>query len=206
MIIRELQPVGKNRIKIVTDDAFAFVLYKGELPLYHLEVGAELSDAMLHTIYEEILYKRVKLRAMKLLLQKRYTKKQLKDKLLQGGYPEEVADHALSYVSSFHYVDDDSYIADYIRAHQAVRSRKEIEQKLFQRGISHEEIERVYLQLSDEGELNSEEEAIKILFEKKHFKEKISDKKERDKCIAFFLRKGFSSYTVLNFIKKAEQE
>ena len=49
------------------DDEFAFVLYKGELRLYHVAVGEEISQKDYDDILNQVLPKRAKLRAMNLL-------------------------------------------------------------------------------------------------------------------------------------------
>ena len=205
MIVRELIPLGKDRFRIITDETFAFVLYKGELPLYHIEPGMQLDRRMIQKIYDEILYKRVKARALKLLLQRPYTMKQLKDKLLDGGYPEELADHALSYVGSFHYVDDDLYAENFIRSQMGAHSRKEIEHKLSQKGISRETIADAFSRMEDAEELSDDHVVVLDLLKKRRYDPHDSTEKDRERQIAYLVRKGFSLSTVLDVMKQLDQ-
>ena len=123
MIVTGLEELTKSRSRVSIDGEFAFVLYKGELRHFHLQVGEELGKKDYETIMQEILPKRAKLRAMNLLLKKDYTTAKLREKLLLGGYPEEIVDIALEYVASFHYVDDLRFAMDFIRCHQEDRRR-----------------------------------------------------------------------------------
>ena len=109
MTVTRIEELSKSRSRVYIDDQFAFVLYKGELRLYHLREGEEIALQDYETILGEILPKRAKLRAMNLLKSRDYTVSQLRQKLEQGGYPEAVAEEALGYVESFHYTDDLRY-------------------------------------------------------------------------------------------------
>ena len=51
MTVDRLEPLDRQRSKVFVDGDFAFVLYRGEIRRYHLEEGAELSEAL----YREIL-------------------------------------------------------------------------------------------------------------------------------------------------------
>ena len=114
MEVTEIQELTKSRSKIVIDQEFAFVLYKGELRQYGIKLGQDLSEETFDEIMTEVLPKRAKLRAMNLLKSRSYTEAQLRTKLQQGGYPETVIAEALAYVASFHYTDDLQYALDYI--------------------------------------------------------------------------------------------
>ncbi len=205
MIVRELVPLGKDRFRIITDETFAFVLYKGELPLYHIEPGMQLDRQLIQKIYDEILYRRVKARALKLLLQRPYTTKQLKDKLQGGGYPEELADYALDYVGSFRYVDDDLYAENFIRSQMGAHSRKEIEYKLSQKGITREMIDDAFSRLEEAEELSDDHAVVLDLLKKRRYDPLRAAEKDREKQIAYLVRKGFSLSTVLDVLKQLDQ-
>ena len=151
MRVLKIEELSKTRNRVITDTEFAFVLYKGELRHYGIAEGAEISQETVREIREELLPKRAKLRAMNLLAKRQYTGKQLYDKLIQGGYDEETAESALAYVRSFHYVDDAEYASEFIRCNVDKRSRREIEQKLRQRGIAAEIIADAFDKMQEMG-------------------------------------------------------
>lgn len=191
MTVTEITEVSNSRSRIEIDHQFAFVLYKGELRQYHLREGEELQESDYRTIMEEVLPKRAKLRCMNLLKSREYTTEQLKTKLRQGQYPEEIIDQAISYVSSFHYIDDLRYATDYITAHEATRSRNRIEQDLYRKGISQLTIARAFQDWQSQGGTQDEQSMIQALLTKKHYDPENADYKEQQRIYAYLLRKGY---------------
>ena len=196
MVVTEIQELSKSRSKIVLDQEFAFVLYKGELRQYRVQLGTELAEEDYREIMTELLPKRAKLRAMNLLKSRSYTTAQLHMKLQQGGYPEEVIRDALEYVASFHYTDDLRYAVDFIIVNEQRKSRFRIEQDLRTKGISAETIEQAWREWQENGGSQDESEMIKALLEKRRFDPKNADRKEQQKVYAFLLRKGFSGENI----------
>lgn len=182
----------KSRSKVYIDQEFAFVLYKGELPVYGIKLGEELEESDYYKIMEELLPRRAKLRAMNLLLKKTYTSAQLRQKLEEGCYPERVINQALEYVASFHYTDDLQYAVDYITYHEESRSRKRMEQDLMKRGISRELFEKAWGLWEEQGGHQDEEGMIRRLLEKKGYDPETCDPAETRRMYQFLLRKGFS--------------
>ncbi len=196
MIVTEIEAFSSKKSRVYLDGAFAFVLYKGELHKYGIEKGRELTEDMFLELTQELLPRRAKLRAMALLKSRRYTERQLMDKLLQGGCPPEIAEEALRYVKSFHYVDDGAYAYDYLSQHGREKSPKELEQKLLQRGIGKEEIARAMETLAADGALCGEEEAVRRALEKRRYPKDASDEKEKRRVYAYLYRRGFSPEAV----------
>ncbi len=192
MVVSELRELDKKRVKVFLDGDFAFVLYKGELKEYKVREGQELDPACYRQITEDLLPKRCKLRAMNLLQKKDYTERQLRDKLVEGLYSSEIVDEAIEYVKSYRYLDDDRYARDYIVYHMESRSRARIMQDLMGKGIAKDvitgAIEELYA--GDDGE--AELEQIRSLLIKKHYDPENCDFKEKQKIMAFLMRKGFS--------------
>ena len=44
MLVTQVTELSKSRSKVYIDQEFAFVLYKGELRLYHIKEGQQLSE------------------------------------------------------------------------------------------------------------------------------------------------------------------
>ena len=192
MRVTQVVELSKSRSKVYIEQEFAFVLYKGELRLYHIREGEELTEEDYDTIMQEVLPKRAKLRAMNLLKSREYTTVQLRNKLKQGFYPDEVVEKALEYVGSFHYTDDLRYAKDYITYHAEKKSRKRIEQDLQNKGISREIMEQAWVEWQELGGEQDEQAMIRELLNKKHYNVEQADYKEQQKIYAFLMRKGFS--------------
>ena len=191
MIISEIKELDKKRVKVYIDNEFAFVLYKGELRDYSIKEGQELSESNYREIMDVVLPKRCKLRAMNLLQKKDYTEKQLHDKLSEGLYPREIIDDAIHYVKAYHYLDDERYARDYITYHMSIRSKNRIIQDLSGKGISKDIFMPIVEELYVEEDSDVELDQIKKLLSKKHYDPEQSDFKEKQKIMAFLLRKGF---------------
>lgn len=146
------------------------------------------------------LQKRAKLRCMHLLEKRDYTEKQLRDKLRMGKteYPPEMIDAAIEYVKSYHYVDDARYAAQYIDSRKISKSRRQMEQELFQKGIARD----VAAQAFEEAEPIPEEELIRRWIEKRHYDVQTADMAETRRMYAFLARKGFQSDSILRALKK----
>lgn len=193
MRVTQIVELSKSRSKVYIEQEFAFVLYKGELRLYHVREGEEISEEDYRTITQEVLPKRAKLRAMNLLKSREYTTAQLRNKLKQGFYPETVIEDALQYVASFHYTDDLRYAVDYITYQESQRSRMRIEQDLQGKGIAREIIEQAWAQWQEQGGEQDELAMIEALLRKKNYHPEQADRKEQQKIYGFLMRKGFGA-------------
>lgn len=202
MIVTEIQELSKSRSKIVLDQEFAFVLYKGELRQYSIKLGQDFSEKAYQEIMTEVLPRRAKLRAMNLLKSRTYTTAQLRIKLQQGGYPETVIGEALEYVASFHYTDDLRYAVDFITDNEHRKSRFRIEQDLRGKGISAEVIEQAWQEWQANGGTQDEDAMIEALLRKKNYDPERADIKEQQKVYAFLMRKGFSVEKISRAMRK----
>ena len=199
MIVTDILELDKKRNKIYIDGEFAFVLYKGELKDYDIKPGMSLSESNYAEITEVLLPKRCKLRAMNLLQKKDYTEKQLRDKLAEGLYPKDILEDAIHYVKSYRYLDDERYARDYVTYHLPTRSKNRIIQDLSGKGIDKGIFMPIIEEIYDEEGEDPELEQIRKLLIKKSYDADSADYKEKQKIMAFLMRKGFQ----MSLIKKA---
>lgn len=194
-------PQDKKKVKICLDNGEEFVLYKGEAAKLSLFEKKVIKEAEYQQIMKEILGKRATKRAMHLLEQQERTEKQLRDKLQQNGYPLECIEQAVSYVKSYHYVDDYRYASVYIRYHQEQESRQKLTQKLMTRGIRRDIIE----QAMEEEFVADERMQIRELLRKRHFDIENADEAARRKMIGFLMRRGFKTRDIFGVMRMAEE-
>ena len=192
MKVTKLNPIAKNRIQVVFEDDFSFVLYKGEVRSFKIVEGEELSDSSYREIIEKVLPKRATLRAMNLLKVRPYTVSGLTQKLHEGGYPDSAVSAAIEYVSSYHYLDDLQYAIDYINTYKDRKSCQRIMQDLKLKGISKADIENALAEEWDDEAANLEEEQIRSFLKKKGFDSETSTYEEKAKILSSLYRKGFS--------------
>ena len=121
------------------------------------------------------------------------TECQLRLKLEEGEYPREAIDQAIAYVQSFHYLDDRRYAENYVESRKGSMSRRELQQKLYQRGIP-----KALIQEALEGcEPDQEKASIQEWMRKKHYNPQEATLEEQRRMYGFLLRKGFRTGDVL---------
>ena len=198
MYVTKLEPVTKAKYKVFLEEQFAFVLYKGELSRYKIEEGATLSQETVEEIKKEILEKRAKLRAMHLLERMDRTEAELRAKLKQDLYPEDIIETAMQYVKSFGYIGDMAYAKRFVESRQHSKSKLEIKMLLLQKGVSKEIVQTVF---EDCFEEQDELAAIRRLVQKKRFCAETATDAEKKKMYGYLIRKGFSYEDVRQVIQ-----
>lgn len=196
MTVTGIKEITKSRMKIEIDGAFAFVLYKGELRVYGIKEGQEISKKSYQEILEEVLSKRAKLRAMNLLKSRSYTAAQLREKLTAGGYPGQIIEDALAYVVSFGYINDRQYALDFIEYNKGRKSKSRILADLYKKGISRELIEEAWEDVVGEDGRELEKEQALFWMNKKKYASETASLQEKQKMTAFLYRKGFTNETI----------
>lgn len=187
MIITEIKPHNKKKSKIYIDGSFAFLLYKGEMRRYQIEEGKELSEEIYEELLQEVLLKRGKARAMHLLMSMERTEGQLRQKLLEGGYPPAVIEQVLDYVKGYRYVDDERYASDYVRTKGRSKSVRQMKADLLRKGVSQEVIRHTI-----ENQEVDESVAIRRLIDKKNIDVEHATRDQMQKLYQSLARRGFS--------------
>lgn len=187
MVITSMEPCEKGKVKIYFDQAEPFYLYRGEVKKLGLESRMQLDGESYRHIYYDIVGKRVIKRAMHLLEKKDRTEEELRKKLEQGEYPDELIDNAVAYVKSYHYIDDERYARTFVRLNQERKSAGRLRQDLLARGIAKDVVE---IALEEENE-TPPEELIRKLLEKKQYDASGASLQEKQKMYRFLMGKGF---------------
>ena len=202
MTVTRLEPLTKTKYKVFLDGQFAFVLYKGELLRYGIQDGAELEEETRQKIWDEVILKRAKARAMHLLEDMDRTESGLREKLKQGFYPEEAIESAVQYVKLFHYIDDLRYAEQFIETKKSSKSRKEIYAQLCGKGVAADKIELAFEECYRE---ENEREAIQQLIRKKRISLSQSDSAEMQKLYGYLARKGFRYEDIRQVIQNHDE-
>lgn len=133
--------------------------------------------------------------ALKLILQRKRTKKEITDKLLQKGFDLEKAKEAVRYYSEAGYVDNRDYAARY--AHDAAKikgyGRWRIELELKNKGVEEEIISEV---------LDGIDFDLEGLMKKRFPPKGRLDARGIKKIADFYYRRGFSSGEIADTIRK----
>ena len=122
-----------------------------------------------------------------LLSQRDYTCMRLRDKLLAGGFEEEIVEMTLKDLKEAHYLDDERYARNFIQAHWEDRSRTRIRMDLDARVIGEENEER--------GNSAEIRQVLKLM-QKRNFDPQSASWEEKGKMKGYLYRKGYSASSV----------
>lgn len=136
---------------------------------------------------EKAIIKAAKEKALNLLSYSDKTEKGLRDKLAEHGFPPYAIDEAISYVRSFHYLDDKRFAEAFIRTHGDRKSIYEIRESLRQKGVSEENIEAAFAS----SELDETATVVSICLKRYRAKD-LSARETREKALRYLASKGFS--------------
>lgn len=152
--------------------------------------GAEGSPSL----EREGLLRRCRERCLYLITDSEKSERRIREKLVRSGkYPEDIIEEAVAFLKEYGYLDDLRYAKRMIQSYAGKKSLREIEQKLFQRGIPREEIRLAEEELREEEALSErEEEALLLQIRKRCEDPRSLDPREKQKLCASLCRKGFS--------------
>ncbi len=187
MTVVEIVPVDKRRSKVILDEDFTLVLYRGEIRKFGIEEGKLLSEETYQEILREVLFKRARERVLFLLKSSDKTEQELRRKLKDGGYPKEAADYAIEFLKEHNFIDDENYGRRYVEFNSERKSQRQIQYELQKKGLDKEVIQEILREQPVD-----EEAQIRAYVKKKRIKAEEMDFKERGKMMAALGRRGFS--------------
>lgn len=186
-IITKVEKFDNKRMKVTIDyGEVTFILYNGEIKSLRIAEGAELRAEEYDKIKEDILIPRAKKRVMYYLKNADKSRAQITRKLKEGFYPEDVVQKTMEFIDLYGFADDKRYAENYIESYKETKSKREIEAKLYMKGIKGSDIKELLDDISAEDEYASAKKALK----KKYPREMKAD--DRNKAYGYLARKGFS--------------
>ncbi|MEY8355344.1 regulatory protein RecX [Lachnospiraceae bacterium 54-53] len=187
MTVMEIVPFDKRRSKVILDEDFTLVLYRGEISRFGIEEGKELSGDTYREILDDVLLKRARERVLFLLKSSDKTEQELRRRLKEGGYPPEAIDHAIDFFKEHRWIDDREYGRRYVEYHSERKSVRQIQYDLQKKGLDKEMIKSLL-----EEQPVDEDCQIRAYVRKKRIDPEKMDARERCKVMAALGRKGFS--------------
>lgn len=215
MFITGIEALPQKKNKVFIDGDYAFMLYDRDLRMYHLEEDSELTPEQYDRIIRETVLRRANQKAMALLERMDRTEADLRRKLKDGLYTEDIIDSVIALLTKLHYLDDVRFAENFIRSHSSSMSNRELTTKLLQKGVSKENITSALSTIDEERSFKwesstgfssdcipdssalsddslSREQAAAVSALKKKLNGRTSiDYKTRQKVIGFMLRKGY---------------
>ncbi|MGN0107758.1 MAG: regulatory protein RecX [Hominilimicola sp.] len=150
---------------------------------------------------KELTFEQAKDKALRLLEFRSHSEKELTDKLKRAGAKEYDIEEILEFCRNYGFVDDRSYA---VRKARDLKNLKKyglqrIKAELYSKGIPAEYVEEAVSEIDDD-----EEEVLLPLVEKKLKGD--FEKKNIDKCIRYFLYRGYNFRDIKSCIENIKQE
>ena len=201
MIITDIKPQVKkqNRVSIFIDGKFAFGLDKSDCTFMGLKIGTELTQQRYDYIIDNAVYAKAYQKADRYIGFKMRTEKEVRNKLIEEGYSDEITERVIATMVKYKYIDDMSYAIMYAKDCRKLKKwgPERIKAELYKKGISTEYIDNAL----NESDRDDTTEIIETLLEKRIRNTPI-DLKEKQKHINFLLRRGFKYDDIKAVIEK----
>lgn len=192
MIITRLEEMNKSKVRVYIDHEYAFWLYEKDIAYYRLTESTEISEVLYHEIIDKTVLHRAKLKALALLKFSDRTELELRNKLKEAGYKEEVIDRTIDYINGYGYLNEERLASSYVRNRMNSKSKLMIKMELQQKGVSSKVIEEVFREEFENGENEDAElNAIRKVIARKVKSTENLDYETKQKLMASLYRKGF---------------
>ncbi len=140
-------------------------------------------------------------KAMDLLLFKARTQYELRAKLKEKEYSDPEIDEAIDYVSSFGYLNDETYAEQYVISNASQKSISAMRRELKKKGIDEDIITDALMEVDED-----ESGIVYDLILKRAGEPHDLDEKEERRLFGFCARRGFSTSTILRAFKQYRSE
>lgn len=174
-----------SKFKVSLDNTQTFLLYKSEVKRFNLSGDTVVEDNTYAEIMQ-LLYKRARERALYILDKYDKTEHQIREKLKKGLYPGDIIEKVVSYLKEYHMIDDLKYSVMYIECKENSKSRRQITQDLYLKGVSRDIIDTAF---AESG--YSDEKSLDNIIRQKIKKYNLNDRKELQKLYRYLLGKGY---------------
>lgn len=199
MMIKDVLKINTKKSKVITYEGFAFALYQREISFYGIEPEKELAEEVLYQSIFPLLTKRAKERVLYILKDRDKTEHELKNKLAENFFPEEIIQEVITWAISNRYIDDCRYASFFVEVNKEKRSRADIMKRLLQRGID----KNIISEALDGVEFDEEKQIIKEL-KKKGYKPESADIKKKQSLYRLLSGKGYS-YEIIREVMENEE-
>lgn len=196
MLVTDIKKIDDKRSCLYLDYEAFGPLYASDIRRLKLKVGSETDAEKMQQFRSEYFFKRAMNKAITAIKYSEKCEYDIRQKLKELCYDEEVIDTTLDKLKKYKYIDDARYASVYVRSHIQRKSRREITYALSSKKILNEWIEQAF----EENQLPDEREIVEKLIRKKCPVSELSDK--REKVTVFLVRKGYPYRLVASCISE----
>ena len=184
------QKKDETRYNVFIDGEYAFALPMQDILYFKLKEGREVPEETVEYIQNSLIYIKAQDTALHYIGYKMRTVKEIRMKLAEKEFSEDVMERVIEFLEKYGYADDREYCRKYIREKLRMKPKSgyALKIELKQRGISSRVIDEVMA----ETEVDEEGDAFRWLERKSRGIWPPQDDKQKKKLYDFLLRKGYS--------------
>ena len=187
-----------SRYNIFIDGVYAFALPMQDILYFKLKEGQEAAEDTIAFIRKNLIYIKAQDTALRFLGYKMRTVQEIRQKLLEKEFAEDVIAQVLAFLEKYGYADDREYCHRYIREKLRLKPKSgyALGLELRQRGVSSRIIEEVLDEASD---------ALRWLEKKSRGQWPPENEKKKKQLFDFLLRKGYSYDIIKEAFRQMEE-
>lgn len=197
------QKRDESKYNIFLDGEYSFALPMQDILYFKLKEGQEVSAETVDFIRKNLIYVKAQDAALHYISYKMRTLAEVRQKLTEKEFAEDVIEQVIAFLEKYGYVDDREYCRKYIAERLRLRPKGAyaLRVELRQRGISAELADEVLA----ETEIDEEEDALRWL-EKKTKGNFCVDRDEKRRLQSFLARKGYSYSVIEAAFRRMEEQ
>lgn len=191
-----------DRYNIFLDGEYAFSLPMQDILYFKLKEGQEAAEETIDYIQSSLLYIKAQDTALHYIGYKMRTVQEIRRKLTEKEFPEDVTERVLLFLEKYGYADDREYCRKYIKETLRLKPKGSyaIKAELKQRGIA----ESLIAEALAETELDEAGDAL-FWLRKKTKGVYPTEQKEKKRVYDFLLRKGYSYSVIAEAFRQMEE-
>ena len=199
----QVQKKHPTRRSIFLDGEFFCGVSEEVAVKFHLKRGLEIDEAELKKLLHEEELSKAKNYVYGILARRMYTRKEIRDKLVEREYVDEIVQDVIATMERYGYVNDSMYAEEWIRSRMRSKPKGKIalRQELARKGVDRSIIEDALNEAFDES--REGDMALDLARRKVRSYSKEEPSAARRKLQSFLLRRGFNYEAVKNAVEQA---
>jgi regulatory protein len=198
----QVQKKHPSRRSIFLDGKFFCGVSEEVAVKFGLKRGVEIDEDRLKELLYEEEFSKARNYTYKILARRMYTCKEIRDKLTERGYVDEIIENVIATLEGYGYLNDRTYAEEWIQSRMRSKPRGKIvlRQELARKGIEKSIIEEALSEAFDEAK--EADMALDLARRKVKTYGNTDPAAAKRKLQGFLLRRGFNSETVRDVIEQ----
>jgi regulatory protein len=202
----QVQKNHPSRLSIYLDGNFYCGVSEEVATKHQLKKGTTIDENELKELLHDEELSNAKKYVYNILARRMYSSSEIRKKLKEQGYTDEIIDNVISMMEGYGYLNDKTFAEEWIRsrAHNNPKGKIVLKRELTQKGIEGDIIEEVFSQSFDE----SQQSEIALDMARRQSRSYRNDDpiSARRKLQGYLIRRGFDFETVRNVVDKVLNE